>query len=110
MAERQWEDITSTEQPADPDTQLVWEDITASRDSDFSTTEYLMQRFMNPTASAGAGAAQPGSLTGWLPERGRALETQAQMPNVTGADIYKLTTGREPQQARDSFTQIVGVV
>ena len=108
MAERQWEDITSTEQPADPDTQLVWEDITASRDSDFSTTEYLMQRFMNPTASAGAGAAQPGSLTGFLPLGGRALETQAEMPSVTGADIYKLTTGREPQQARDSITQMVG--
>lgn len=105
MAEQQWENVTTD--VADPEAQ-VWEDVTTGGGGqDFSMSEYLLQRLTNPTASAGAGAAQPGSLTGFLPLSGQALETQATMPPVSAADLQR-GAGMRVQQAPDAVTQIIG--
>lgn len=106
MAEKQWENVTTPE-VADPEAQ-VWEDVTSGgNEQDFSMGEYLLQRFTNPTASAGAGAAQTGALTGYLPLSGQALETQANMPPVSAADLQK-AVGIRSQKAPDAVTQIIG--
>ena len=105
MAEQQWENVTTG--VASPEEQ-VWETVTTgSNEQDFSLPQYLLQRFTNPLATAGAGAAQPGSLTGFLPLSGQALETQAAMPPVSAADLQQ-GMGLRVQQAPDAITQIMG--
>lgn len=107
MAERKWETVS---EPV-AETERQWETISApAQDSgDFRWLEYLAQRFTNPTMSAGAGAAQPGSLTGFLPLNERAMQAQTELPSAPQAvERMRQDVGIQTQENAPFLARVLG--
>lgn len=105
----EWETIKQPDTVED----TGWADVPgtgAQSEEDFNTLQYLLQRFTNPTMSAGAGAAQPGALTGWLPMSEQATQAQTELPTTQQAvESYRQRVGIETQnEPVSSAMRIVG--
>lgn len=112
MAEQKWETVTTVKDDVE-DNNTQWETVAeVEAPGGFRTGEYMLQRFLTPTMTAGAGAAQPGSLSGFLPlSEGQAMQAQTELPNTTQAiENMRGMAGIQTQEGSDvpSWARIVG--